>query len=1123
MLRIYYGREDIDKEKAMFDMIGQSLAELGSPGNPSQILLLVPDQYTLQMERNAIAHLKVKGLMDLEVLSFSRLAGRVLNETGGSRRVPIDKHGRHMLLTKILNDEKENLSVFRGMDKSQSFISLANNLISEMKQHNSTPEDIRAALEELGDAGLLKRKLNDIALIFEGYEAHIRDKYIDTEDHLNFFISKIGKSAMVGNTEFWISGFDSFTPKSIKIIEELTLYSTGVNLVITSDNRPEDQGLFRLTMDMIRRLEDAVGSGWTEKHRLEGPPSRRPSAIGHLEKNIFAYPYQSFSEGDGSLSFCRAANFYSEAETAAAFICKLVRDEGMRFRDIAVICNDMDERGAIIKRVFDEYGISYFMDQKRHALHNPAAVFVTALLDVIQSAWAYEDVFRLVKTGFSPLEAGDAEDLENYAIRYRIKGNRWKKDFRYGVKEYGEEEFKKLNESRDLLAEFISDYEESIKSAVTVREKTGVLLRFLKGTASLEQQLEDLCLELEDNSEFEAAMEVQQIWESLLDLLDQLIELVGDEAMSHEDYAAMLKTGFESIELGLIPTTIDQVVIGTMQRTRMGNIKALIVLGANDGILPADGLDAGLLNRDEKALLLGKDIQICKDDDYRSMEERLAIYKQLSRPEKYLHFSFSASDMEGKEIRPSIIFDKMKKLFPDIDIKKDIRNIEDPMALVDRPGSSLKHLAEALRKAESGEAELDPVWKAAYNWYSKKDDRDFSLLIRGLDFTNKVENLEDSLVSKIFGRQDSSTLRISPSRLEKFSRCPFAHFVHYGLVPQEKRLFEVAGREAGDVYHRCLMMLAESLTIKGMPLTCEDSPWMKLTEDECKARVAALMEEIASEYKEGMLSSGEEEKYRTDRMRGVCERAAWALVEHVRQGQINEVYFEEAFGSGGDKLFPPISITAGSREFFIEGKIDRVDVLPGDYVKIIDYKSGKERFDLKEALGGWRLQLMLYLKAVTDGMKALNREVKPAGVFYFEIADPMINAEEYEEDELKEKLSAEIRKQFKLDGVVLGSPAVIDNIAGEFSNFSDILPIRKNKDGIVSGTSEGRILTEDEFRDFQESMDGVITELCSSLAAGLTAIRPKKNKDQTACKYCDYKSICNFELSFDGCSYDVIK
>ena len=1123
MLRIFYGRESTDKEAAMFDRIGQSLSALGKRGAPSGIFLIVPDQYTLQAERNAISHLKVKGLMDLEVLSFSRLAGKVINETGGSRRIPIDKHGRHMLLVKVMKNQAERLFVFRGMSSSHSFIDMANNLISEMKQHNSSPEAIKKIIGEMEEDSLLRRKLSDIAVIFESYEEQIKDKYIDNEDHLNLFISGLGQSSIIKSAEFWIAGFDSFTPKSIKIIEQLNLYSFGVNMVLTSDEGSEDEELFQLTKEMMRKLENAAGSGNTEIKRLEKPLSVRHSAILHLEKQLYANSFKQFSGGDEAISFCRAANFYSEAETAAAYIIGLVRDGGLRFRDIAVICNDMDGRGAVIKRVFDEYEISYFIDQKRRTLHNPAIAFISALLDIAGSGWAYEDVFRLVKTGFCPIDGDEAEDLENYAIRYRIKGAKWKKDFLYGKKEYEEDEFERLNESRRILTELINSYEKKAADAITVREKTTTLYEFLSNEADMANKLENLCIKLEEDSQLEAAMETRQIWESILGLFDQLAELIGDEPISKEDYSAMLKAGFESIELGMIPTTIDQVVVGTMQRTRVGRIKALVVLGANDGVLPEAAGEEDLLNRDERALLLEKEILICKDDELRSSEERLAIYKQLSRPEKYLWIGYSAADMEGKELRPSIIFDRLRKLFPDVSVKKDLRNQDDPMLLLNSAESSLKFLAEALRKAGMEEEEPDPVWKAAFNWYKEKDGRGLSLICRGIAFTNRMENLEASLVEKLFGRQNPQEQRISPSRLEKFSRCPFAHFVHYGLAPKERRVFEVAGREVGDVYHRCLMLLSESLTLKGTPLNHENSPWMKLTKEECSAKVAELMEAVAAEYREGVLESGEEEKYRSGRMREVCERAAWALVEHVRQGQIDEMYFEEAFGSGEGRLFPPIRIAAGDREILIEGKIDRIDVLPGGYIKIIDYKSGKEKFDVKEALGGWRLQLMLYLKAVTAGMEALGRPAKPAGIFYFEIADPMIDVTGYSEQEIKDKLESGFRKLFKLDGVVLDDPAVIENIAGEFSGFSEVIQVRKNKEGVITGTADDRLLSEEEFEDFQTAMDGVIEELCGKLAAGVIHLRPKKNKDETACKYCDYKSICNFELSFDGCSYDVVK
>ncbi len=1123
MLRIYYGRENIDKDRAMFNLIGRSMGQSGMQGHPSQILLLVPDQYTLQAERNAISLLNVKGLMDMEVLSFSRLAARILNETGGSRRTPIDKYGRHMLLAGILSKVEGELLTFKNMSGSHSFIDMANNLIAEMKQHNSSPAQLKKIIGELDGDSLLRRKLNDISIIFENYEERIADKYIDTEDHLDLFISKISKSVMVRESELWISGFDSFTPKSAQIIEELSHYSKGVNLVITYDDAPRDKDLFRMTGVMIRKLEEAVGAVQIEKHRLDSPCSKRKAPIKHLERQIFAHRYDPFTGGEDVIRFCRAANFYNEAETAASYISQMVREKGLRFKDIAVICNDIDGRGHIIKRVFDEYGISYFIDQKRHALHNPAIVFVSALMDILQSGWVYEDVFRLVKTGFCPLDEESAEDLENYAIRYRIRGGRWKKPFRYGSKEYEPEEFAGLDEARRILAEFIGTYEEMVENASTVSEKTTALCEFLKVNANLESKLEQLCLELEDDSDFEAAMEMQQIWESILNLFDQLSELIGDEKISKEEYALMLKAGFESIELGLIPTTIDQVVVGTMQRTRIGNVKALLVMGANDGILPADSQSDDILNPDERALLQTKDIIICRDDDLRSMEERLAIYKQLSRPENYLWMGFSTADLEGKEIRPSIIFDRLRKMFPDVPVEKDIRNRNDPVELLERPESGLRFLSEALRKAESDGEEPDLAWKTAYNWYREKDHKGLDLIKQGMAFDNKIDNLETSLITRLFGKQDRRELRISPSRLERFSRCPFAHFVHYGLAPKERRIFEVAGREVGDVYHRCLMLFAEELTVAGMALTHEKSPWMRLTKAECTAMIGKIMEKVASEYREGVLDSGEEEKYRAVRMKEVCSKAAWALVGHVRQGQINEIYFEEGFGRGEGRLFPAISVRAGDHELLIEGKIDRIDVLPEDYVKVIDYKSGSEKFDPREALGGWRLQLMIYLKATVEGMRSLNRSAKPAGVFYFEISDSMINADGYDERAIKEKLDTELRKLYKLDGVVLGDPAVIDSIDSEIDEYSEILPVRKNKEGVVAGTSRGKMLTAEEFDEFQSAMDGVIIDLCGKLAAGVIHLHPKKTRNETACKYCDYKSICNFELSFDGCTYDVVK
>ena len=989
---------------------------------------------------------------------------------------------------------------------------------------------------------------------------------MDTEDYLNLFVSKISQSSLVQNAEIWVSGFDYFTPKAMDIIEELMVTAKNVNIVLTSDrggtNYSEDisrdDDLFDLTRSLMVRLNKMaekrgvpieetrvshsyripVGSGAGEKSE----------ALAHLEQELYAYPNNRMA-ANPDITLCRGANIYAEAETAASMIVDLIRDKGLRYRDIVVICNDMDARASVIKRVFADYGISTFLDKKRDILHNPIIEFITALLDIIAKGWLYEDVFRLLKTNMAVISADEVERLENYVVKYRIKGNRWRTDFTYGQKDEGEEELSKINESRDQLYSFVSKFEKEFKQGRTVKEKTSVLYYFLRDEAELPQKIEGLIEYLTGESLHEYAEEAAQIWGVVVNLLDQLIELLGDQPMDNEDFSSILRSGFEAVEIGLLPPTIDQVVVGTMQRTRMANIKALLVLGANDGLLPSAASMEGLLSENEKTVLLENNIQICKIDDLRAKEERLAIYKTLSKPLKYLWMSYSASDIEGKESKQSLVFDKIRKIYTDMEVQKDILNKEEPLLRIETPKSTLKYLTETLRNTLEG-GDLDHVWRETYSWYQVSHKEYLQMIEDGFFFTNQQNKLEKELIQKLYEKDGVRELVLSPSRLERFSRCPFAHFISYGLKPEERRVFEIAGREIGDVYHHCIMLLSEQLSVPGIEITDPESLWMSISKEECQRRIDSLIDKTSEGYREGVLNLGEEEKYRGSRMKEVCGNAAWALVEHVQAGRIEKIYFEAEFGKAEEKPFLPIEVRVGEQTVFIEGKIDRVDIIKGqrdlidedgvitgsessEYVKVIDYKSGKEGFHVNEAKSGWRLQLMLYLHAATDrkmiGCAATDREMigcdpewdsnseatsarKPAGVFYFEIAEPQVDATGLLREEYEDKIKAALRKSFKLDGVVLNEPTVIQSIAGEFNGYSDIIPVRKNKEGEVTGTANGKLLNEEEFAAFQQEM-----------ATGSIDIKPKKIKQETACRFCSYKSICFFDLSFEGCSYEIIK
>ena len=1265
-------------------------APSGNAGPAKRVLLVVPDQFTLQAEQNAFAFLDVPGLMDLEVLSQTRLGFRVLSQEGGQTRLHIDKYGRHMVLAGIVRDMEEELLAYRGVKKSGSFIELANDLITEMKQNNADPQRLLAVMEQLEPDSLLYRKLSDIRQIYARYEEALAGKYIDTEDYMALVISKLPQSHLVRDSEIWIYGFDSFTEKSLQMIGVLMKCAVRVNVIMTGDpDASRDGGLFELTdrvLCRLSRMAEEAGVSWKRQaipdtYRIPVAPmekaqaqqeagvqagkpdseaaqagaigSRTP-ALAHLERELYAYPHEIYSGAEvRSLRFCRAANLYAEVETAAARIVELTREKGLSCGDIAVICNDLEKYGSIIKRIFALYDIPVFLDEKRAVLHDPAVELVSALLDVVTKGWQQQDLFRLMKTGLYGVSPEECGDLENYAIKYRIRGKRWKSDFEYGLSEYGEEGLKGLNELRQRICAPLIRFEEAFGRGKTAREKSVALYHTLAEDLKLPTRLEKLLSCLNERKELLAAEEISQIWSVILGLLDQMTELAGEERISGQDYELMLDAGFSAVEIGLLPPSLDQVIVGTMQRTRRGRVKAMLILGANDGLIPAAGGKEDLLSETEKSVLSEKEIVLCKNDDYRAWEEQLAIYKNLCKPEEYLWISYSVSDTDGREKKPSLIFNKLTEIFPTAAMEKDVVNLEDDLERIQGKRAALPHMSDAFRRKLSGESrDISLVWKLAYNQMSLMEGRDtlvrrqkwqeqlnkaaesaadnaparalnntpesasdnataralnkaaesapdnttaralnntpdaacpdpgeaaeyrewqgLRALRQGLFFTNRVKRLNDRLVNRLYKQEGIEDFVLSPSRLERFGKCPFSHLVQYGMRPEERRVFEVAGREVGDVYHQCLMELSQEMTVADLPLNHPDSPWMCWPRQTCEEKVSQIIDRISRDYREGVLKQGGEEEYRSARMKKIAGQAAWAMISHVRQGAIRRVYFEAGFGQGRDKPFPPIVITVGSQKIRIEGKIDRVDILPGgrkqdgepaagaedrcvedrpaenrlteetmeenwagksaanaqdlftengalaaeDYVKIVDYKSGSERFDMEEAREGTRLQLMLYLEGALGGV----RRGKPAGVFYFEIGEPMVDASDYPADELGEKVADQIRKSFKMDGIMVDEPAVIEGIAGEFTGFSDIVPLRKGSKG-VTGSGEGRILSGQSFDAFRREVKETVDKLCRDFLSGSAEIHPKKTKNQNACKYCMFKGICCFDLAFEDCKF----
>lgn len=1112
-LNFILGRADKDFHKYMYDRIAGQMAE-----DTKNILILVPDQFTLQAERIAFEYLKVEGLIGVEVLSFSRLAHRILGEVGGTSKIHINEHGKHMILYKIISESKENLEVFKNVATKHGFIDILNEFITELKQFNIGHKELKAIANEIEDNKILKKKLLDTGFIYEKLHGYLENKFIDSEDFINLLIEKAEMSSLLKDAVIWVDGFDYFNPQTILLLEKLMLLAKEVNINFLLDDtlHARDKDVFEVSkysMSRCAEIADRNNLSYDTIHLSNDFRIESIKEVSFLEKELYAYPYESYESNIENVEIYACSSYNSEIESIALKIIELVREKGYRYRDIAVICNDMDNYGGIIKRAFEEYMIPAFIDVKRNIMHNPFVEYILSLLDVVSKNYRYEDIFRFLKTGFSDFDEDICNGLENYALRYGIKGELWKKDFIYGADEIGQDNLNQLNESRKELIKLFEGFEKIINKDGNVAEKTERLYDFIKNETNINEKMDAWLEYLGSNNELGYVKETAQIWNVIFMVFDQIVELVGELEISLEEYVNMIRAGLESVQVAIIPTTADQVLVGTLQRSRIGSVKALFLLGVNDGIIPGNKKDDSILINEERQFLLDRDIELGKNEIFKLKEEKLSIYRIISKAQEYLWLSYTVTDAEGKEMRPSLLIDRLRKLFINIKINKDILDNTVNSRIISNPDGTIKYLVEHLKSAVEGK-EMPYLWKHVFNWYLQqgKYDRHMQLIYSGLFFDNKAENLSKGHIQALYRMPYS----FSPTRLEKFLLCPFSHFVQYGIKAEERKIRQVAMAEMGEILHQSLLGFTEEVHRRGVL-------WRHINRQQCSEIMEKVINDISANYGEGILKRNGRNIYRLSRLKRTAEKTAWILTEHVKKGKFDEFYFEVTFGRKGK--FPPIQVILPNNEtIYIEGRIDRVDVLRTEkdtFIKVIDYKSGSKTLNLMEVINGLQLQLMIYLHAAINGFSGNTNKVKPAGVFYFKVDDPIIEYQNVQsQEDIIEIVENQIRKYYKMDGLVLKDVNLIRSIDDEIDGYSQIIPVNIKKIGELGDRS--KTLSESDFDKLITHMVDLTNEICFSIMDGAIDIRPKKiDNNRTACSFCKYKTICQFDTSLANQKYDT--
>ena len=1139
MLNIYYAGESCDKTKFIFDSIDPD----------RETILIVPDQASLQMERDALDYFREKdgrtALLDLMVADFSSLGYKVVKEAGGRQPELIDKYGRQMLLSILIDRlaDSGQLGLYKSMKAKSSFVSNTNQLISEMKRYGVSSSDIAQAAGETGS--YLSLKLSDIDTIYKAYEEAIEDRFTDSEDYIRFYGQLMEDSDLIKRSVIWITGFDTFTPLNMEVICRLLLAAPEVNVVMTWDEVQAGEetgdarflttgggeGLFDLTalvMDNLIKTADGVGVSWNQSP-IDG--DRRESIWD--------------DDPASKITLVQATNIYAEADRAAAYITQLVRDKGYRYRDITVICNDMDVRGGVLRRTFERWGIPAFADRKRQVLHQPVVRFLLSFLHVIAEGYTDTAVMEMVSAGLMGFSRRDEELLNNYAGEAKIRGSKWKQPFTWeGKGGFGggryTNDLEHLNEMRAAIVDVIEEARDEIGRRNTAEEKIRGLSRFLEEKFGILERISQLIRQQEELGLAEGAAETAQSWTMICGIFEQVINIIGEENISNRQLRDILTEGLKEMEIGLVPATTDCVIIGTLQRTRISKSPVLIVTAANEGILPMSGGNSGLLTERELDTLEELRYSIAKKDEVRRQEEQLAIYRMFSLPSKELVVMCSLADQDGRSISPSAVFSVLGEMDG---VRKlgDLGDEDVTDKLASRKGS-LAFMADAMQMyMENGQ--IDEAWLAAMNWYEEKDPDSISRIRQGLDFDNRVQNLEAVFADSLyFGDRDS--INVSASRLEVYSSCPFRYFIQRGLRAEEPDAFETSGKSRGDVFHKALQKLSASLTedakAAGRTVTDPDSPWMTITEEECRQKVDAIIRAETANYREGVYLSDNEAKLQLEQIINNCSEIAWAMVEQVRRSKVKDMFFEEPFGPHSRRL-PTIRIElAGGRSAVLTGIIDRLDVMDipaeegeGDgnnreAVRVIDYKTGDEVIDLVKIREGYKLQLMLYMNVAERAAEAGGGEAVPAGVFYFKIRDIDSDAEKLSDS--AGDASERIAKSCRLEGIMVGQEQILkamdDSIAP--TQDSSVLTLHQNRDGTLKTIGSSELLSAEDFEELCQATIENVKQICEDIQSGRIDIEPKRDKKgsgkfaMTSCTYCSYKSICLFDTSFRSCRYRMI-
>ncbi len=1056
-------------------------------------IILVPEQFTMQTQKDFCTMHPRHGIMNIDVLSFGRLAHRIFEELGGNQKIVLDDEGKNLILRKIAGKYEKDLTVFKGNLKKQGYISEMKSVISEFTQYGIGFDELDGLLNSLDQKSNLYYKMKDIQKIYEGFEDYLKDKYITKEEILDSLSDIVCTSQILKGSVVVLDGFTGFTPVQIRLLGELMRVCEKMIVTVLMDEREDPYvyqhpyQLFALSKQMVTSLVKSAVEHHVEieeEVKLYGKTCKRfeeNEVLAFLETEIFRYTKKQYIKEQDVVQIHVTRNPKMEAEYVASEIRKMVREKGYHYRDIAIIASDLSEYEDFVEKACVKYDIPVFTDFKKSILLNAFVEYVRSLLSMVEQNFSYESVFRYLRTGMTGFTEEEIDKIENYVLAFGIKGYKaWQAGWVKESRDAKDEELALLNNLRVRFVEQLDSLVFVLKQKhKNVKDITIALYNFFV-EQKCQMQLKEMELTFQEQGELALAKEYAQIYRIIIELFDKFVDLLGEERISLKEYCELLDAGLEEAKVGVIPPSLDQVVIGDIQRSRLTNVRVLFFMGANDTLLPGNLGQGGILSERDREKFAKNKLTLSPGSKEKTYIQKFYLYMNLTKPTENLFLSYSKVSAEGKSLRPAYIIQEIKKLYPKMKIvdeeKRTLREQELTNPVV------LEYVIEGLRNREQGVTE---EWKELYSYYIKNHEEERKKLLDAAFYKKKKEMLTVEQAENLY--KDMS--RFSVTRLEQFASCAFAHFLNYGLALSTREEYLFAPVDLGNIVHQAMEFYGEELKEAGLS-------WMIEDDELCRKIVGQSVEKSIEKCGNSVLFSTARNKHMISRIKNLVYRSVWAVAKQMEKGDFKPVGYEIKFRSG---------------------KIDRVDTCEDDnnvYVKVVDYKTGMKQFDLNSFYHGLQLQLLIYLNAALEIEKkrSLGKEVIPAGMFYYRMKDPFV-------DKGNDTQSA-ILKELRLDGLVNADPNVIEHLEHDLHGTSNYIPIGIKKDGSLSANSKA--VMPEEFKDILAYAKVKEKQLKEEIVSGEMSVRPYEISGITACDYCPYKDICGFDPAIEGCDYKKI-